>query len=162
MAVLKAGSRLKSAVCSSELMVVVAPEGDVNLTCGGAPVIELGADGAGEIDADHKGGTQMGKRYTNEAGDIEVEADQLGEVAGALDLAAEDRRADCDRRQVARVIEMTHHRGVDEPEQGHGDVGEDHRGGERPDVAVGIRAGPVRRHGAAPVIVARAVGLRVS
>ena len=37
MAVLKAGSRLKSAVCSSELMVVVAPEEDVTLTCGGAP-----------------------------------------------------------------------------------------------------------------------------
>jgi len=87
MAVLKAGSRLKSAVCSSELMVVVAPAGDVNLTCGGATVIELGGDApAGtEIDPDQKGGTQMGKRYTNEAGDIEVLCTKPGEGGLAVD-----------------------------------------------------------------------------
>lgn len=90
MAVLKAGSRLKSAVCSSELMVVVAPAGDVNLTCGGAPVIELDADApaGGAIDPDHKGGTQMGKRYTNEAGDIEVLCTKPGEGSLALDGTA--------------------------------------------------------------------------
>ena len=89
MAVLKAGSRLKSAVCSSELMVVVAPEGDVNLTCGGAPVIELAADASGgDIDPDHKTGTQMGKRYTNEAGDIEVLCTKPGEGSLAIDGTA--------------------------------------------------------------------------
>ena len=87
MAVLKAGSRLKSAVCSSELMVVVAPAGDVSLTCGGAPVLELGADApaAGEVDPDHKTGTQMGMRYTNEAGDIEVLCTKPGEGSLAAD-----------------------------------------------------------------------------
>ena len=84
MAVLKAGSRLKSAVCRSELMVVVAPEGDVNLTCGGAPVIELGSEGSGDLDPAHKGGTQMGKRYTNEAGDIEILCTKPGEGTLAL------------------------------------------------------------------------------
>ena len=89
MAVLKAGSRLKSAVCSSELMVVVAPEGDVNLTCGGAPVIDLAADAAGgDVDPDHKTGTQMGKRYTNEAGDIEVLCTKPGEGSLAIDGTA--------------------------------------------------------------------------
>ena len=89
MAVLKAGSRLKSAVCSSELMVVVAPAGDVTLTCGGAPVIDLGEDAAGgEIDAAHKNGTQMGKRYTNEAGDIEILCTKPGEGSLAVDGTA--------------------------------------------------------------------------
>ena len=87
MAVLKAGTRLKSAVCSAELMVVVAPAGDVTLTCGGAPLIELGADApaGGTLDADHKQGTQMGKRYTNEAGDIEVLCTKPGEGGLAVD-----------------------------------------------------------------------------
>jgi hypothetical protein len=87
MALLKAGTRLKSAVCSTELMVVVAPAGEVSLTCGGAPVIELAADApaGGTIDPDHKQGTQMGKRYTNEAGDIEILCTKPGEGGLAVD-----------------------------------------------------------------------------
>ena len=87
MAVFKAGTRLKSAVCSSELMVVVAPAGDVTVTCGGVPVIDLSAEApAGVvIDAEQKQGTQMGKRYTNEAGDIEVLCTKPGE--GGLAVA---------------------------------------------------------------------------
>lgn len=87
MAVYKAGTRLRSAVCSSELMVVVAPQGDVNLTCGGAPVIELGAEppAGAEIDPEHKAGTQMGKRYTNEAGEIEILCTKPGEGSLAVD-----------------------------------------------------------------------------
>ncbi|MFK7898802.1 MAG: hypothetical protein AB8G23_23415 [Myxococcota bacterium] len=86
MAVFKAGSRLKSAVCNSELMVVQAPAGDVDLTCGGAPVVELAADApaGGAIDDAHKNGTQMGKRYTNEAGDIEVLCTKPGEGSLAI------------------------------------------------------------------------------
>jgi hypothetical protein len=74
MAVLKAGTRLRSAVCNTEIMVVAAPKDDVELTCGGAPVIEIGAEppaGASASD-DAKDGTQIGKRYTNEAGDLEI------------------------------------------------------------------------------------------
>jgi hypothetical protein len=68
-------------------MIVVAPAGDVSLTCGGAPVIELSADApaGAEIDADQKQGTQMGKRYTNEAGDIEVLCTKPGEGGLAVD-----------------------------------------------------------------------------
>ena len=43
MAVLKAGTRLRSAVCTTEMMIVAAPKEEVELTCGGAPVIEMGA-----------------------------------------------------------------------------------------------------------------------
>jgi hypothetical protein len=90
MALLKAGTRLKSAVCNSELMLIVAPEGDADLTCGGVSVIELGADAAADaaIDPEQKQGTQMGKRYTNEAGDIEVLCTKPGEGGLAVDGVA--------------------------------------------------------------------------
>jgi hypothetical protein len=90
MAVLKAGTRLRSAVCNTEVMVVAAPKEDVELTCGGSPVIELGAEpeaGASPSD-DAKEGTQIGKRYVNEAGDLEVLCTKPGEgslgAGGAL------------------------------------------------------------------------------
>ena len=74
MAVLKAGSRLRSAVCDSEVMVVMAPEGDVEVTCGGAAMVALGTDPPGDatLADDAADGTQIGKRYTNEAGDLEL------------------------------------------------------------------------------------------
>ncbi len=74
MAQLKAGSRLRSAVCDSEVMVVMAPAGDVDVTCGGASMVELGADvPAGQtLSEDASEGTQIGKRYVNEAGDLEM------------------------------------------------------------------------------------------
>jgi len=87
MAMYKAGARLKSAVCNSELMMIVAPARDVTLTCGGAPVVELGSEppSGASIDPDQKQGTQMGKRYTNEAGDIEVLCTKPGEGGLAVD-----------------------------------------------------------------------------
>lgn len=87
MAVYKAGMRLKSAVCSSQIMLVVAPARDVQLTCGGAPVVELSAPDASSaaIDPAHKQGTQMGKRYTNAAGDIEILCTKPGEGGLAAD-----------------------------------------------------------------------------
>jgi hypothetical protein len=74
MATLKAGTRLKSAVCSTEIMVVKAPEGALELTCGGAPLVELGAapSAGGVVAAGADGGTQIGKRYVDEAGALEL------------------------------------------------------------------------------------------
>jgi len=90
MTTFKAGTRLKSAVCSSELMLIVAPDRDVDLACGGVSVIELGADApaGAALDPDQKQGTQMGKRYTNEAGDIEVLCTKPGEGGLAVDGVA--------------------------------------------------------------------------
>jgi hypothetical protein len=87
MALLKAGTRLKSAVCSSELMVVVAPREEVTLTCGGVPVIELAAEppAGATLSPEHKQGTQMGKRYANEAGDLEILCTKPGEGGLAVD-----------------------------------------------------------------------------
>ena len=74
MAQLKAGSRLKSAVCDSEVMVVMAPQGDTAVTCGGAPMVPLGEDppDGQTLSDDAAEGTQIGKRYVNEAGDLEL------------------------------------------------------------------------------------------
>ncbi len=73
MAELKAGTRVKSAVCATEVMVIAAPGGDVELSCGGAAVIAATetAEG-GSVDAAHAEGTLLGKRYVNEAGDLEL------------------------------------------------------------------------------------------
>lgn len=90
MVAFKAGIRLKSAVCNSELMLIVAPAEEVNLTCGGAAVIELAGDppAGATIDPEQKQGTQMGKRYTNAAGDIEVLCTKPGEGGLAVDGVA--------------------------------------------------------------------------
>jgi len=89
MAVLKAGTRLRSAVCNTEVMVVAAPKDEVELACGGAPLIEMGVEPTGAaIAEDAKGGTQVGKRYVNEDGDLEVLCTKPGEgslaAGGAL------------------------------------------------------------------------------
>ena len=67
---LKAGSRLKSAVCDAEVMIVKPGAGDVALTCGGAPMSATGEKTApkGEL----TGGCQMGKRYVNKDQSLEV------------------------------------------------------------------------------------------
>lgn len=86
----KPGTRLKSAVCNSEVMVVLAPAAELQLTCGGVPMVEIGTEvpGGEEISPDHSGGTQIGKRYVNEAGDFEVLCTKPGEGSLAIDDAA--------------------------------------------------------------------------
>jgi hypothetical protein len=88
MATLKAGSRLKSAVCDTQLMVITAPAGDVALTCGGEPLLDATATAPrGAIHPEHKNGTQVGKRYVNEDTSLELLCIKPGEgslaVAGA-------------------------------------------------------------------------------
>jgi len=86
MAQLKAGARLKSAVCETQVMVIAAPEGEVELTCGGAPMVDVSASApGGSIDPELKGGTQIGKRYVNEEGDLELLCTRPGEGSLAAD-----------------------------------------------------------------------------
>jgi len=84
---LKAGARLKSAVCDTQVMVVAAPEGDVDVICGGVALVALDAEPpAGvSLSPDASDGTQIGKRYVSEAGDLEL----LCTKAGAGTLAAD-------------------------------------------------------------------------
>jgi len=73
--VLKPGTRLRSAVCATEVMVIQAPAAPVALTCGGAPLAPLGGGSApagGAPAPGAAGGSQIGKRYVNAAGDLEL------------------------------------------------------------------------------------------
>lgn len=94
---LKAGSRLKSGVCDTQVMVIAAPVDDLDLTCGGAALVDVAGDApGGAIDADHKNGTQIGKRYVNEAGDLELLCTKPGEgslAAGGTPLVLKEAKA---------------------------------------------------------------------
>jgi hypothetical protein len=90
MAQLKPGTRLRSAVCDTEVMVVAAPKSDVQLSCGGAPMLDIAQPRPqGGVPAPEAcSGTQLGKRYVNASGDLEVLCTKPGKgslgVAGAL------------------------------------------------------------------------------
>ena len=85
MAELKTGGRLKSAVCGGEIMVVKAPAGDLDLTCGGASMVDAGADApGGEVHPDHAVGIVIGKRYINADESLEVLCVKAGDGALAL------------------------------------------------------------------------------
>jgi len=67
---MKAGSKLKSAVCDTEVMVIRAA--DVVVECGGAPMLEEKPASKGEINPAFAEGTKIGKRYVNAEGTIEL------------------------------------------------------------------------------------------
>jgi hypothetical protein len=71
---LRPGSRLRSAVDATEVVVVKPPIGPVDLCCGGHPMVPMGSDGeAGAAPLpDHAGGTLLGKRYVDADETLEV------------------------------------------------------------------------------------------
>lgn len=83
----KAGTRLRSAVCATEVVVIAAPAEDIVLTCGGAPLLAEGESappGVALVTAAGEGAL-LGKRYTNEAGTLELLCVKRGE--GVLSCA---------------------------------------------------------------------------
>jgi hypothetical protein len=78
---LKAGARLKSTVCTTEAIVVKAPGGEVDVTCGGAPMVLAGTDApaGGSVSPDAAGGTALGKRYVDAEETIEILCTKAGE-----------------------------------------------------------------------------------
>ena len=86
---LKAGGRLRSSVCNTEVMVIAAPDADVELCCGGASMVDLESqpEPGASLDPDAKGGTQIGKRYVNEAGSLELLCTKPGEGSLSADGA---------------------------------------------------------------------------
>ena len=84
---LKPGTRLRSQVCSAEVIVVKAPAGSVDLCCGGAPLVAIdAAPDARPIDDAHRGGTLLGKRYADETGGLEILCTKAGD--GSLSVGA--------------------------------------------------------------------------
>ncbi len=84
MAILSTGQRLKSGVCTTEIMVISAPQEDVSLTCGGAPMTDNGENQNAEVDPQFAEGTTIGKRYVNVDGKLEVLCVKPGEGSLAV------------------------------------------------------------------------------
>jgi hypothetical protein len=86
---LKPGSRLRSATDSTEVVIVRAPAEPVDLRCGGHPMLPLDADPPAGVamEAGFDEGSQLGKRYADEAVGIEVLCTKAG--PGSLSLGAD-------------------------------------------------------------------------
>jgi hypothetical protein len=83
---LKAGQRLASTVCDAEVVVVKAPGGEVEVCCGGAPMVELGQQGErGDLDASLGDPPLLGKRYADEDAGLELLCTKPGKGALTLD-----------------------------------------------------------------------------
>jgi hypothetical protein len=81
---LKPGLRLFSPACSTELIVVKAPAGAVDLTLGGAPVELAASSRSQDVQDGHGGGAAMGKRYVDEAGRLELLCTKAGDGVPAV------------------------------------------------------------------------------
>jgi hypothetical protein len=79
---LKAGTRLKSAADETQVVVVRAPADEVDVTCGGHPLVPMDAEADASVEAGHEGPTLLGKRYADEGVGIELLCTKGG--AGAL------------------------------------------------------------------------------
>jgi hypothetical protein len=87
MAQLKAGARLKSAVCATEVIVIAAPAAGADVKCGGASMLGAGeqAPAGATLDPGASGGTTLGKRYISPVGDLELLCTKPGK--GSLAVA---------------------------------------------------------------------------
>jgi hypothetical protein len=82
----RAGQQLVSAVDSTTVIVIRAPAVECTLTCGGVAMASAGGPvAAGEPDPSLMGGTQLGKRYVDEADTIQVLCTKAGDGTLALD-----------------------------------------------------------------------------
>ena len=84
---LKTGARYRSQVCDAEFIVVRSLPGDIDLTCGGHPVIDIKAEPAPgcSLEEGVDGGLLLGKRYTDASGKLEVLITKSGKGTLALD-----------------------------------------------------------------------------
>jgi hypothetical protein len=81
---LKPGLRLQSVVCDTQV-VVVKGSGEIDVRCGGSPMVPMGAEvDRGTIDDAFASGTLMGKRYADDDASIELLCTKPG--AGALSI----------------------------------------------------------------------------
>ena len=80
---MKPGTRLKSIVCETEVMVIRSGGGPV-IECGGQPMTDDNAAERGKPDAAYLTGTLIGKRYADATGTVEVLCVKAGQ--GTLSL----------------------------------------------------------------------------
>jgi hypothetical protein len=90
MNMLKAGARLKSAVCDAEVMVIKIPAGECELSCGGLPMIALAAsrDPNAQLPAAQDQACLVGKRYVDAQEAVELLCTKGGKGSLAANGAA--------------------------------------------------------------------------
>lgn len=83
---LRPGQKLRSAVCDAQVVVVRAPADDVEISCGGSPLLADGEepDGAAALDPSLGDGPLLGKRYVDEELGLELLCTRAGEGALAI------------------------------------------------------------------------------
>jgi hypothetical protein len=89
---MKPGTKLKSAVCDTEVMVVRGGP-DAIAECGGVPMLDAAPAVKGAINPAFADGTKTGKRYVDEAGAVEllcVKAGQGSLSIGGVKLRTKD------------------------------------------------------------------------
>jgi hypothetical protein len=86
---LKAGVRLKSAVCDAEVMVIKIPAGEYELCCGGKEMLDMGStrDAAAAAEAGLDAGCLVGKRYVDADDKVELLCTKAGK--GTLTLGGQ-------------------------------------------------------------------------
>ena len=84
---LTVGLTLYSTTDSTAVIVVRAPEGDVTVTCGGAEMTTEKPASDAPPAAPSQDGTLLGKRYTDEAGSLELLCTKPGPGALAVNDA---------------------------------------------------------------------------
>ncbi len=84
---MKPGTKLKSGVCDTEVMVIKAGR-PAELACGGVPMVEERSGERGAIDPAFAEGTRTGKRYQDAEGAIEVLCIKAGQGSLAADGVA--------------------------------------------------------------------------
>jgi hypothetical protein len=84
---LRPGQKLHSAVCDAQVVVVRAPATEVEIGCGGAPLLDDGQDagGAAALDPSLGDGPLLGKRYADEELGLELLCTRPGKGALTID-----------------------------------------------------------------------------
>ena len=83
---MKPGTKLKSQVCDTEVMVIRSGEGQIE--CGGTAMGDDKPATPGTPEAGHAGGTLMGKRYVDAGGKFELLCVKAGKGSLSVDGVA--------------------------------------------------------------------------
>jgi hypothetical protein len=83
---MKPGTKLRSQVCDTEVMVIRAGTGTIE--CGGVAMAEGKPDALGDVSADHANGSLIGKRYVDAGGTFELLCVKPGKGSLSVDGAA--------------------------------------------------------------------------
>lgn len=87
----RVGQTLASTIDTTTVIVVRWPDQDLEVTCGSAVMVDLRgpeAGATGTADPDQSGGTQLGKRYADDALGVELLCTKAGQGTLALNGTA--------------------------------------------------------------------------